>query len=189
MNTQTRRLRYFFSGQHFSDGVRITLAILLPALVLSQLGHFEMGLTVSTGAVCVSVTDTPGPGAHRRNGLLAALGLIFITALLTGVTASNVWLLGPEVAALSFLFTMFLVWGARAGAVGTAALLNVVLLLAHPPTLGQVLPHASGKSRGELSPCGRFPPWCARSVPEHPGCHSGQSLRQGHCPALAARAA
>ena len=142
MNTQTRRLRYFFSGQHFSDGVRITLAILLPALVLSQLGHFDMGLTMATGAVCVSVTDTPGPGAHRRNGLLAALGLVFITALLTGLTASSVWLLGLEVAALSFLFTMFLVWGARAGAVGTAALLNVVLLLAHPPTLGQVLPHA-----------------------------------------------
>ena len=142
MSTQTRRLYYFFSGQHFSDGVRITLAILLPALVLSQLGHFDMGLTMATGAVCVSVTDTPGPGTHRRNGLLAALGLIFITSLLTGLTASSVWLLGLEVAALSFLFTMFLVWGARAGAVGTAALLNVVLLLAHPPTLGQVLPHA-----------------------------------------------
>ena len=142
MNTQTRRLHYFFSGQHFSDGVRVTVAILLPAVLLAQWGHFEMGLTVATGAVCVSVTDTPGPAAHRRNGMLAALALLFSTALLTGVAAANVWLLGLEIAALSFLFTMFLVWGARAGAVGTAALLNVVLVLAHPPTLGQLLPHA-----------------------------------------------
>ena len=32
MNHQTRRLQYFFSGQPFSDGVRTTVAILLPAV-------------------------------------------------------------------------------------------------------------------------------------------------------------
>ena len=143
MNTQTRSLQYFFFGQNFSDGVRTTVAILLPALILAQLGHFEAGLTVSTGAVCVSVTDTPGPPGHRRNGMLAALALVGATALLTGVVATRVWLLGLEVVGLSFLFTMFLIWGARAAAVGTAGLLNVVLLLAHPPTLAQLLPHAA----------------------------------------------
>ena len=142
MNFQTRRLQYFFSGQHFSDGVRTTVAVLLPAVLLAQAGHFAEGLTISTGALCMSVTDTPGPDAHRSNGLLAALGLVFATALLTGVVATNTWLLGLEVGVLSFWCTMLLVWGARAGAVGTAALLNVALLLAHPPTLGQVLPHA-----------------------------------------------
>ena len=143
MNTQTRRLQYFFSGQNFSDGVRVAVAILLPAVLLAQLGHFEQGITMATGAVCLSVTDTPGPVAHRRNGMLAALGLVFGTALLTGAVASNMWLLGLEIAVLSFLLTMLLVWGARAGAVGTAALLNAVLVLAHPPTLGQLLPHAA----------------------------------------------
>ncbi|GAA3974861.1 FUSC family membrane protein [Hymenobacter antarcticus] len=142
MNTQTRRLHYFFFGQNFTDGVRVTVAILLPAALLAQLGYFEQGLTMATGALCLSVTDTPGPVAHRRNGMLAALALVFGTGLLTGLVAGNVWLLGLEIAALSFLLTMLLVWGARAGAVGTAALLNAVLVLAHPPTPGQVLPHA-----------------------------------------------
>jgi len=143
MNTQTRRLQYFFFGQNFSDGVRTTVAILLPALLLNHWGLFEMGLTVSTGAVCVSITDTPGPAGHRRNGMLAAMALVVGTALLTGAAASSVWLLGLEVGVLSFLFTMFLVWGARAGAVGTAGLLNVVLLLAHPPALREVPQHAA----------------------------------------------
>ena len=142
MNQPTRRLRYFFSGQHFSDGVRTTVAILLPAVLLAQGGHFAEGLTVSTGALCVSLTDTPGPAAHRRNGMLAALALVQLTALLTGVAAASVWTLGLEIGALGFLLTMFLVWGARAGAVGTAGLLNTVLLLAHPPALAQLLPHA-----------------------------------------------
>ncbi|WP_201985666.1 FUSC family membrane protein [Hymenobacter rubidus] len=142
MNHHTRRLRYFFSGQHFSDGVRMTVSILLPALLFAQWGHFAEGLTVSTGAVCVSATDTPGPAAHRRNGMLAALAVVLLTALLTSVAAVSPWLLGLEIGVLSFLLTMFLVWGARAGLVGSAGLLNVVLLLAHPPTLGQALPHA-----------------------------------------------
>lgn len=142
MNTPTRRLQYFFFGQSFSDGVRTTLAIVLPALLLAQWGHLAEGITVSTGAVCLSVTDTPGPAGHRRNGLLAALALVGGTAVLTGAVAGHVWLLSLVVGGLAFGLTMLLVWGARAGAVGTAALLGVVLLLAHPPAPAQVLPHA-----------------------------------------------
>ena len=142
MNHQTRRFQYFFTGQNFSDGVRITVSILLPAVLLGQWGHFAEGLSISTGAVCVSITDTPGPVAHRRNGLLAALALVGLTALLTSVAALNVWTLALEIGVLSFGLTMLLVWGARAGAVGTAALLNVVLVLAHPPALANALAHA-----------------------------------------------
>ena len=142
MSYHTRRLRYFFSGQSFSDGVRITTAVLLPALLLAQWGHFEAGITAAVGALCVSVTDMPGPAAHRRNGMLVALALVFVTALLTGVATSNVWLLGLVIGVLSFGLTMLLVWGARAGAVGTATLLSVVLVLAHPPALAQVASHA-----------------------------------------------
>lgn len=143
MNLPTRRLQYFFFGQSFSDGVRTTLAILLPAVVLAQWGHFAEGLTVSIGALCLSVTDTPGPARHRRNGMLAALVLVFGVAGLTGAVANvSVGLLGLEIGLLGFGLTMLLVWGARAGAVGTAALLSGVLLLARPPAPAQVLPHA-----------------------------------------------
>ena len=142
MNQHSRQLRYFFSGQNFTDGVRITVSILLPAVLLAQWGHFAEGLTISTGAVCLSVTDTPGPAAHRRNGMLAALVVVAITALLTSVAALNVRVLALEIGVLSFGLTMLLVWGARAGAVGTAGLLNAVLLLAHPPALAAAPLHA-----------------------------------------------
>ena len=142
MNQHSRQLRYFFSGQNFTDGVRVTVSILLPAVLLGQWGHFAEGLTISIGALCVSITDTPGPVAHRRNGLLAALVVVAGTGLLTGVAALNIWALALEVGTLSLVLTMLLVWGARAGAVGTAGLLNTVLLLAHPPTLATVPLHA-----------------------------------------------
>jgi uncharacterized membrane protein (TIGR01666 family) len=137
-----RDLSYFFFSQHFSDGLRTTLAILLPALVGAQWGDFAAGITISTGAVCVSATDGPGPAKHKRNGMLAGLGLVFAVSILTALAAPHRWLLGLEIVSLAFALTMLLVWGARAGSVGSAALLAMVLMLAHPPALNQVLPHA-----------------------------------------------
>ena len=139
----TRRdLSYFFFSQHFSDGLRTTLAILLPALVGAQWGDFAAGITISTGAVCVSATDTPGPAKHKRNGMLAGLALVFVVSIVTGLVAPYRWLLGLQVVFLAFTLTMLLVWGARAGSVGSATLLAMVLSLAHPPALAEVLPHA-----------------------------------------------
>jgi uncharacterized membrane protein YccC len=137
-----RDLTYFFFSQHFSDGLRTTLAILLPALVGAQLGDFTTGITISTGAVCVSVADTPGSAKHKRNGMVATLVMVFLVAILTGLVAPYRWLLGLEVVGLAFALTMLLVWGARAGSVGSGTLLAMVLMLAHPPTLAQVVPHA-----------------------------------------------
>lgn len=143
------RLQYFFFGADFSGGLRTTLAILLPAAVGAQLGHFDRGLTMSIGAICLSVPDTPGPAIHRRTGQLTALALVLGVALLTGYAAPVRWLLGLEVAALSFGLSMLLVWGARAGAVGTAGLLALVLTLAHPPARpALVLPYALALAAG-----------------------------------------
>ncbi len=138
-----RQLQYFFFGQHFSDGLRTTVAVLLPALVGAQTGWFAQGLLASTGALCLSFADLPGPARHRRSGLLAALALVGATAVGTGLLVPSPWALGLEIAGLSFGLTMLLVWGARAGAVGTAALLSTVLLLAHPPAPAEILPHAA----------------------------------------------
>ncbi|OGX91529.1 FUSC family protein, partial [Hymenobacter coccineus] len=128
----TTRLYYFFFGADFSSGLRTAVSILLPAALGAQFGQFDLGLTMATGAVCVSVPDAPGPASHRRNGQLAALALVFAVALLTGYVAPVRWLLGLEVALLSFGLSMFLVWGARAGAVGTAGLLALVLNWVRP---------------------------------------------------------
>jgi len=138
----TRPLRYFFSSQEFSDGVRITLSILLPGLLLGWRGDLTTGLTVSLGAVCVSLTDIPGPPAHKRNGMLAATALTGLMALITGLVLPYAWLLGLMVVAVSFAFTMLLAYGNRAGAVGTAGLLIMILMLDRPLALAEVLPHA-----------------------------------------------
>jgi uncharacterized membrane protein (TIGR01666 family) len=129
MSSQTREIKYFFFSHYFSDGLRITFGILLPALFLAHFNQIEAGLTLSLGALCVSITDSPGPVIHKRNGMLYCNLFIFVVALATGYAHQHVLLMGLEVLLFSFLFSMFPVYGNRAGALGTAALLVMILMM------------------------------------------------------------
>ncbi|MGZ3854496.1 MAG: hypothetical protein ACXVBX_17000, partial [Flavisolibacter sp.] len=72
MKPQAREIQYFLYSQSLADGFRTSFAILLPALLGNYLGFFEIGLTISLGAMCVSLTDAPGPVIHRKNGMFIA---------------------------------------------------------------------------------------------------------------------
>jgi uncharacterized membrane protein (TIGR01666 family) len=144
MTNQTlKEVQYFFYSQAFADGLRSTVAILIPALVGSYLGYFQTGLTISLGAMVVSLTDSPGPILNKRNGMLIAMSLAFITAILTAFARSSPLLMGIEVLLVTFFFSMFVVYGQRATAVGNTALLVMILTMDNPVESGGVLLHAS----------------------------------------------
>jgi uncharacterized membrane protein (TIGR01666 family) len=126
---QTKEIKSFFFSQYFSDGLRISLGILLPALVLLQFGEFDLGITLSLGALCICVIDNPGPVVHKRNGMAIGNLCVFIVAVTTGFARLNVYTLGLEVTVFSFLFSMFIVYGNRAASVGTAALLIMIFMM------------------------------------------------------------
>jgi YccS/YhfK family integral membrane protein len=127
MNSKTREIQYFFFSQYFSDGLRITLGVLLPTLVLAQFNLLKIGLALSVGAFGCSITDSPGPELHRRNGILSCCFFIFLVALITGLARTNDLLMGLVILFFSFFFSMFTVYGNRAASVGTASLLVMVL--------------------------------------------------------------
>lgn len=132
MNRRSRQVSYFLSSRNVSDGLRITVAVLLPSLVLAQFDHLQAGLAMSLGALNVSISDAPGPVRHRRNGMLTTALLTFLITLVTGFARMNVYTLGAEILLFSFLFSMFAIWGNRAASVGTAALLIMILMLDRP---------------------------------------------------------
>ncbi|MFC6998978.1 FUSC family membrane protein [Rufibacter roseus] len=143
MNKQLRELQFFFYSQNFSDGIRVTVGVLLPALLLSMLGELQMGVTLSLGAVCASLADSPGPVLHKRNGMLASVALCSAVALVTGFARMNPWVLGLEILVFSFLFSMLLVYGMRASFIGLGALLIMILTLDRELEPWQIL-RASG---------------------------------------------
>lgn len=142
MKTQAREIQYFFFGQAFADGFRTAFAILLPALLGNYLGFFEIGLTISLGAMCVSLVDAPGPIVHRKNALFITSALVFAVAGITSFAQLNVYTMALEIALVSFFFSMFNVYGNRATSVGNAVILVMILTMDTPIATASVLPHA-----------------------------------------------
>ena len=139
MNTRSREITSFFYSQYFSDGIRITLGILLPSLIFSQFGRFDLGLSLSLGALCVSVVDNPGPATHKRNAMAVCNLCIFIVAVTTGFARLNTYTLAAEITLFSFLFSMFTVYGNRAASIGTASLLMMIFMIDKAMKPDQVL--------------------------------------------------
>ncbi|NTS41116.1 FUSC family protein [Flavisolibacter sp. BT320] len=143
MNQKIREVHYFFYSQAFADGLRSTTAILLPALIGSYLGHFQTGLTISLGAMVVSLTDAPGPILNKRNGMLIAMSLAVVFAIITALARSSPILMGIEILLVTFFFSMFVVYGQRATGVGNAAVLIMILTMDNPAQSENVLLHAA----------------------------------------------
>lgn len=126
---QDQQLKSFFFGQYFANGIKMTIGILIPSLVCAWFNYLNYGFLLSLGAFYVSLSDHPGPVLHRRNGMLATILSIFFIVILTGMINQNIWLLGAEILMFCFLFSMLTIYGARASAVGTAALLMMISII------------------------------------------------------------
>lgn len=122
-----RNIQDFLLSTYFADGLRITIGVLCPSLILAQFGMLQHGMTLSLGALCISVVDSPGPITHRRNAMLITTLLISITSIIVGVTNQNIYFTGVLLVIFSFIFSMFFLYGNRAAAVGTSVLLIMVL--------------------------------------------------------------
>ena len=100
----------FMFTQYFADGVKVTLGVLLPSLLFFQFGMIETGITLSLGALCVSIADTPGPWLHRKNGMLVCSLFIFFTALLTASINTNVYFVAVDFSFVLFVFDVLPIW-------------------------------------------------------------------------------
>ncbi|WP_276366754.1 FUSC family membrane protein [Chryseolinea sp. H1M3-3] len=126
-----KEIQKFTTSQYWNSGVRITTGVMVPMLIMVNKGWLSEGIPFLWGALFVSLTDTPGPIHHRRNGMIAGVILNALTVLITGFLFDNHVLLLLQVLVFSFFFSLLGIYGARAGAVGTLAL--VVMLLNMSP--------------------------------------------------------
>jgi len=135
--SKAKDIQNFFYSQYFSDGLRLTFGTIVPALVFSAFGSLQTGIIVSLGAMAVGLSDTPGPLHHRRNGMFFCTLSVLVSALLTNLASGIPVLFVVILMALSFLFSMFAVYGARASSVGTMGILIMVLSISamDDPTL------------------------------------------------------
>ena len=122
-----KQYKSFLYSYNLTDGIRMTVGILVPAFVMLYFGQLPIGIVMSIGALCVSVTDIPGPIRYRRNEMLICIGTIFFVTVYVGLASYSAIATGVILTAFCFVFSMLGVFGHRAGAIGLAALLVMVL--------------------------------------------------------------
>lgn len=123
--------RSFITSQYLTEGIRMTAGILIPAFIMSLFDQLPAGIILSLGALFVSVTDSPGPIHHRRNGMLCCIASVFIVVVLTGLVSKSPVLLGFFLVVACFFFSIINVYGARAASIGIASLLALTLHVDH----------------------------------------------------------
>lgn len=126
-----KQYRSFISSHYVSEGVRITMGVLVPVLVLGYFNLLPVGLAMGLGALCVSITDNPGPIHHRRNGLFVCSAIIFCVAIIVGFVQQVPWLFMVVLPVACFVFSMIGVYGTRATSIGLGALFVLVLQTEH----------------------------------------------------------
>lgn len=117
----------FITGQYLTKGVRITVGAILPAWILYEYNWLSIGIALPLGALMVSLTDSPGPIHHRRNGMMVSNLFNFLLALIIGFTRYYPWLLAIELTVLSFFLSFIGIYGNRVSSIGLIAIIVMVL--------------------------------------------------------------
>ena len=122
-------LQKFATGQYVYAGVRITLACVVPAIVLAYFGVLKEYFLFPLATSFVGLTDLPGPFIRRRNSQLFAVVSFFFVALLSGLVKEIVPLVFLLIFVLGMFFTLIGVYGQRLMSVGSIALIVMAIFI------------------------------------------------------------
>ena len=133
----------FINGRFFSEGLRMTFGIVLPAFLFGYLNELPLGIALSTGALCVSITDSAGPVHHRANGMMFCICIITLVSIITNFTLSSAFLTAIIIFVFGFAFSMLSLYNARVSSIGLSALLIMVLSMQTPLAGSKIFLHAA----------------------------------------------
>jgi uncharacterized membrane protein YccC len=117
----------FIYGEALSDGLKTSLAIVIPPLIAGYFGNLYAGVTISLGATLAHMTDTPGPFKERRNFMWLSVLLVFIVSYFTKTINSFPIILGICLTIIVFFSNMLAVWGQRSSALGMVIMMSMVM--------------------------------------------------------------
>jgi len=121
----------FLRSTDFSKAIVLTIAIVIPIAVFSNLGLLEIGVSMAMGSLLSSPSDVAGSFKHKVMGIMAAAFLGAISFCIAGYSAQFSWAVAPMLLVMMFSIAYLSVYGFRASLVTFAGLLAVVLSFAN----------------------------------------------------------
>lgn len=122
-------LKKIVTSQYVYSAIRITLATVLPCLVLSYFGILKEYFLFPLGTSFVALTDQPGPFIRRRNSLAFAIFCFVFVASIASLVKGIVPLVLVEIIAFGMFFSLIGVYGQRLAAVGSLALVVLAIFV------------------------------------------------------------
>ena len=119
----------FIYSYYISNGLKITLSIILPALVFWYFSKLELGITIALGTLCVSIIDSPGPYQHRRNSMFIGILVLFFFSLVSQLLAEPYPIQFVFILLASGFLSYISLYGARASNIGLCGLLAIIFSL------------------------------------------------------------
>lgn len=122
-------LKKFLTSQYIYSGARIALAIVIPSIILAQLGLLKEFFLFPLGTSFVGLTDQPGPFIRRRNTLLISVVTFFLIALIASLVKDFPVAVYLEIIIFGFFFSMIGVYGIRLAVFGSIALVVLSIFI------------------------------------------------------------
>ncbi len=122
-------LKKFVTSQYVYSAIRITLATVLPCLVLAHFGILKEYFLFPLGTSFVALTDQPGPFIRRRNALAFAICCFVLVALIASLVMNIKILVLLEIIVFGMFFSLIGVYGQRLAAVGSLSLVVLAIFI------------------------------------------------------------
>lgn len=122
-------LKKFVTSQYVYSAIRITLATVLPCVVLAHFGILKEYFLFPLGTSFVALTDQPGPFIRRRNALSFAIICFVFVALIASLVMNIKILVFAELIVFGMFFSLIGVYGQRLAAVGSLSLVVLAIFI------------------------------------------------------------
>jgi uncharacterized membrane protein (TIGR01666 family) len=136
------QIRKFADSTNFINASKVTIATVLPVLLFSLYGNFQIGFMIALGAFFTYPSDIPSNLKHKVNGILVTSLIVAGVNLIVNIIYSYSWIFYPLLVLLLFFISMLSVYGQRATLVSFSALLSVSLAFAHLHTGWEILQYS-----------------------------------------------
>ncbi|WP_138482046.1 FUSC family protein [Dyadobacter bucti] len=126
----------FLTGEYFTDALRVTISIVLPAWVLFAYDLPQAAIAVGHGALLIGLTDSRGTIGDKQTTSVVSILLFFFVSVISSLSWPYPWLMGGIFFTVTLGCAMLMVYGSRFSITGTAAIILMIFIWGLKPANG-----------------------------------------------------
>lgn len=129
-----KSIQKFTDSTFFTSALKVTSAAVIPVLILSYYGNFQMGFTIALGSIFAYLSDIPSSAQNKTKVILITAFLVSGLTISVNLLYPFPLIFYPFIAIVIFCISMLAVYGQRATMVSFSCLVAISLAFANIST-------------------------------------------------------